>query len=192
MRGYPPDSALQAAAVAAGCGIRVLEITLDSPNAISVISRISESDSELVVGVGTVMESSQVVSAVAAGARFVVSPNLNPGVIAACAEEKVPAIPGAATPTEILTALDAGAVAVKVFPARQLGGPAYLAAIRGPLRNPPLIPTGGVEPETANDYLINGAVALGAGSSLFPARIGEERDWSVLETVVDRWIEAVS
>ena len=85
----------------------------------------------------------------------------------------------------------AGAAAVKVFPAEQLGGPGYLRAIRAPLGNPPLVPTGGINPENAAEYLASGAVAVGAGSSLFPAHIARDHDWAALETLVSVWIRAV-
>ena len=191
LRGYPADAARQAADVAAAGGIKVVEVTLDSPDARQSIAAIAESETDLFVGAGTVTSPEQVPDVLAAGAQFVVTPGLVDRVVEACVEAGVPVIPGAATPTEVLRALSLGATAVKVFPAEQLGGPTYLRAIRAPLRNPPLIPTGGIGPENAAEYLAGGAAALGAGSSLFPARIAEESDWDSLADLVARWVEVV-
>jgi 2-dehydro-3-deoxyphosphogluconate aldolase/(4S)-4-hydroxy-2-oxoglutarate aldolase len=107
-------------------------------------------------------------------------------------ESGLPAFPGAATPTEIDLALTSGATAVKVFPAEQLGGPGYIKAIMSPLGNPPLIPTGGVTTANAAEYMRAGAVALGAGTSLFSAeRIAEEGVGSVARRTAE-WLEALS
>jgi 2-dehydro-3-deoxyphosphogluconate aldolase/(4S)-4-hydroxy-2-oxoglutarate aldolase len=169
-----------------------LEVTLDSPDAISVIQILSRAESNVTVGAGTVTTAERARTALSAGARFVVSPTTSIEVIRLCADSGVPAIPGAATPTEIHTALDAGASAVKLFPAEQLGGVDYLRAVRAPLGNPPLVPTGGVTLDNVAGYLKAGAVAVGAGSSMFSPATPREGTWSELEDLLSRWVGAVT
>jgi 2-dehydro-3-deoxyphosphogluconate aldolase/(4S)-4-hydroxy-2-oxoglutarate aldolase len=192
IRGYPAEAAIRAARLAAEAGLRALEVTLDSPDAISVIQFMSRAESNITVGAGTVTTLERARAALSAGARFVVSPTTSVEVIRLCADSGVPAIPGAATPTEIRTALDGGASAVKLFPAKQLGGVDYLHAVRAPLDNPPLVPTGGITLGNVAGYLKAGAVAVGAGSSMFPPAIPREETWSELEALLSRWVEAVT
>ena len=120
------------------------------------------------------------------------SPVVDFGVIAACAEFGLPCIPGAATPTEIHAALGAGAAAVKVFPASALGGPAMIAAIAGPLGHPPLIPTGGIDAASVADYLAAGAVAVGAGSGMFAPEALRSGDVERVRRDVRAWIGSLS
>ena len=172
-------------------GLRVVEVTLDSDAALEQIRAISESVSEITVGVGSVTRPEQIGPAVDAGARFVVSPVTLDAVITACHAIGIPSIPGAATPTEIQIALEKGATAVKVFPVAQLGGPAFLRAMRAPLLDPPLVPTGGIDLDSVSDYLDAGAVALGVGSSLLSDELARSAPSQVCEHVA-RWIEAVT
>lgn len=190
VRRLPPGLVLEAARAAFDAGLRYLEITMDSDDALGVISELRRSHNG--VGVGSVTRVEQVTRARDAGAEFVVSPITNPEVIQASVESGLPAFPGAATPTEIDLALTSGATAVKVFPAEQLGGPGYIKAIMSPLGNPPLIPTGGVTTANAAEYMRAGAVALGAGTALFSAeRIAEEGvGWVARRTA--EWLEALS
>lgn len=192
VRGYSPESAESAALVALEEGIQLIEVTLDSPLALDVVERLSGRASGGVVGVGTMTVASQVGPAAEAGASFAVTPTFSEAVIDACTALDLPVISGAATPTEILNAFEAGASAVKVFPAEQLGGPSFVRAILRPLGNPPLVPTGGVTPENVLGYLQSGAVAVGAGSSLFPEEIGQTSDWNALRQLVRQWIEAIA
>lgn len=191
LRGYEPAAAVEAAAVAHAGGVLVLEVTMDSPDCLAVIEEIAGKERDLAVGVGTVTLPEQVTQAADSGASFVVTPALSEAVISTSLELGLPAIPGVATTTEILRALDIGAVGVKIFPAEQLGGPPYIRAIGGPLGHPAMVPTGGITPQNASDYLASGAVALGAGSALFPSHVGEEADWRKLEVIVGQWIEAI-
>lgn len=191
IRGYPTEAAVEAAIVAQGAGLSVLEVTMDSPGAIEAIEQLTERADPPRVGVGTVTEASQVGRAAGAGASFVVTPGFSTEVVEACVQHGLPAIPGVATPTEILVAMQSGVPAVKLFPAEQLGGPSFIRAVAQPLGHPPMVPTGGVSPENAREYLESGAVAVGAGSSLFSAEIGRYRDWDALEKRVGTWIEAL-
>lgn len=172
------------AAVAVQGGVDVLEVTLDSERPLDQISLIRDAHPTAEVGVGSVRSAQDVAPAVSAGATFVVSPIVDARVIAAASDLGVPSLPGAATPTEIEQAVRHGATAVKVFPAAQLGGPAYLRAVLAPLGSPPLVPTGGVDAATAPEYLQAGAVAVALGGSLFPPRAMEVGDTATIERLV--------
>jgi 2-dehydro-3-deoxyphosphogluconate aldolase/(4S)-4-hydroxy-2-oxoglutarate aldolase len=152
-------------AVARG-GLSVLEITLTTPGALDAIRELS-ADPSLVVGAGTVLDAGDVASVAAAGGSFVLSPVFHAEVLDEARRLGLLAIPGAATPGEILSAHRYGARAVKFFPSGALGGPAYLKAIRGPLPNIPLIPTSGPTAENLTEYLAAGAVAVGVGAEIF-------------------------
>ena len=163
-RGYGADVLAEAAHVAAAAGFHVVEVTLDSPSALGSIAQLGQDDA-LLVGAGTVHSPAQVYEAVAAGARFIVTPTLEEDVIAACLAADVPCIAGAFTPSEIARAWRLGASAVKVFPAGALG-PQYLKALQGPLGDIPLIPTGQITGDQVPNYLDAGAVAVGLGGWL--------------------------
>lgn len=147
-------------------GITAVEVTLNSPDALKSIDRLARSfGSRIAVGAGTVLTVGEVVRAAGAGARFIVSPNRDTRVIAETRRLNLVSLPGCFTPSEIVEALDAGADAVKIFPADTLG-PAYIRAVRAPLGAVRLVPTGGVTPEKAREYFAAGAWAVGVGSEL--------------------------
>lgn len=185
LRRIPPESVIAVVGSAEQAGIRVVEVTLDSERALEQIHAVASEFPEMTVGAGSVRSPAQVADADDAGARFIVSPVSRQAVATACHGIGVPHIPGASTPTEVDFAMESGAVAVKVFPIEQLGGPAFLRAILSPLGDPPLIPTGGVTLSNAGDYMSAGAVAVGAGSAMFssdlissPDRMAEQlRGW---------------
>ena len=191
LRGCPLEHAAAIASVAESAGLKVIEVTLDSPSWSRQVHEVVDMDLDLLVGVGTVTSADQVAEAAAAGACFVVSPVVDSGVIAACAEAGLPCIPGTATPTEIHAALRAGATAVKVFPARALGGSDFIAAVVGPLGHPPLIPTGGIDVLDMAGYLAAGAVAVGAGSGMFALDALRSGDVERVHRDVHAWIEAL-
>jgi 2-dehydro-3-deoxyphosphogluconate aldolase / (4S)-4-hydroxy-2-oxoglutarate aldolase len=159
---------VELAGALAGAGIRCVEFTLTTPGAVEALA--SAVDSGAVVGAGTVLDERQAREAVAAGARFVVSPAFVPDLVDACREDGVPVFLGALTPTEIHDAWAAGATAVKLFPAA-LGGARYLEHLRGPFPHIAFIPSGGIDERNASEYLAAGAVAVYAGSSLAPAKL---------------------
>ena len=148
----------------AAAGVRVVEITLDSDDALGAIER-ARGRGDVTVLAGTAREPAQVGAAVSAGAEAIVAPSLSAAVLERAAALGVPAIPGALTPTEIETAWRAGAALVKLFPAR-LGGPRYVQDVLAPLRDVPLVATGGVDATNARAFLDAGAVAVGVGSAL--------------------------
>lgn len=150
--------------VLADVGIPLLEVTVDTPGGLEAVR--TAADAGRTIGVGTVMTSDQVRASRDAGASFVVSPSCLPDVIETALDVGVEPIPGVLTATELVTALHAGATAVKVFPAAPAGGPSYIRALRGPFPDVPLLPTGGIEPEDVPAFLDAGATCVGLGSIL--------------------------
>jgi 2-dehydro-3-deoxyphosphogluconate aldolase/(4S)-4-hydroxy-2-oxoglutarate aldolase len=149
-------------------GIRIVELTMDTPGAFEILDSLRSSvPSNTLLGAGTVTDIARARAALAAGASFLVTPNLNLEVIRFACDHGVPIMPGAMTPTEIYNAAAAGADYVKVFPASALG-PAYFRELRGPFADIPLMATGGVNLENARDFIRYGVDALGIGSSLIP------------------------
>ena len=148
-------------------GIHAFEVTLNSASAFSVISALAArfGPEDLLIGAGTVLDLDQARSAVDAGARFLVMPHTDPGIVEWAAGRDLPVFPGAFSPTEILAGWMAGAAAVKLFPASAVG-PTFVRELRGPLPDVPLIPTGGVTLENAPAFIAAGALAVGMGSWL--------------------------
>ncbi|MEV0148936.1 MULTISPECIES: bifunctional 4-hydroxy-2-oxoglutarate aldolase/2-dehydro-3-deoxy-phosphogluconate aldolase [unclassified Nonomuraea] len=165
VRGRDPEAAVRTAHVLVEEGIDVLEVSLSGAGALEVIARVhTELGRSVTLGAGTVLTEAEADAALAAGARFVVTPALSAGAARALSLG-VPALVGALTPTEVWQAWEAGATAVKVFPA-SLGGPGYLAALRDPYPSIPLVPVGGVTAAQIRPYLAAGAPAVGVGSPL--------------------------
>ncbi|MFL5926069.1 MAG: bifunctional 4-hydroxy-2-oxoglutarate aldolase/2-dehydro-3-deoxy-phosphogluconate aldolase [Gaiellaceae bacterium] len=158
---------VEAGTVLAEAGVACIEFTLSSEGALDALRAFAARlPPGVAIGAGTVLDAEAASAAVDAGATYLISPALCRDVIERGADLGVPVIPGALTPTEILEAWRAGASAVKVFPAAEAGGPAYIRAVLAPLPHVPLIPTGGVEIDDASDYLAAGAFAVGLGGSL--------------------------
>ncbi|HEX4835322.1 MAG TPA: bifunctional 4-hydroxy-2-oxoglutarate aldolase/2-dehydro-3-deoxy-phosphogluconate aldolase [bacterium] len=157
--------AMQVAEILAGSGLGVIEVTFTVPDAAAVISSLRARFPEILTGAGTVTDAATADEAIAAGAQFLLSPALSPGMVQVARRRGVLAVPGAFTPTEVLAALDGGAELVKIFPAES-GGPAHIRAILAPLPHARLLPTGGVRPETAGEWLAAGAAAVGIGAAL--------------------------
>jgi 2-dehydro-3-deoxyphosphogluconate aldolase/(4S)-4-hydroxy-2-oxoglutarate aldolase len=172
-------------------GARTVEFTFTNPTASKVIESVRDAlGEEAVVGAGSVLDSETARTAILAGAQFVVTPRVNTRVIELCRRYAVPTVIGAFTPTEMLTAWEAGATYVKVFPA-SVGGPGYLKDVRGPLPQLKLIPTGGVSAANAGDFIRAGAVAIAVGSNLVDAKTVADQNWTVIEGRARELIEAV-
>ncbi len=152
-------------AIAAG-GVTVLEVTMTVPGAIRVMRRLAEERPDILIGAGTVLDPETARMCILEGAQFVVSPALNVKTIEMCHRYGVAVLPGALTPSEIVTAWVAGADVVKIFPASALGGAKYLKSVKAPLPQVEMIPTGGVSQATAAEFLQAGAFALGVGADL--------------------------
>ncbi|HXM15747.1 MAG TPA: bifunctional 4-hydroxy-2-oxoglutarate aldolase/2-dehydro-3-deoxy-phosphogluconate aldolase, partial [Candidatus Eremiobacteraceae bacterium] len=149
-------------------GIPIVEITMTVPGAVEVIRELGKhfSPEQLLVGAGTVLNPEQAQRCLDAGAQFLVSPGFNAKTVALAIAERRLIMAGALTPTEVISAWEAGSDFVKVFPAGNVGGPKYIKALKGPLPDVPLIPTGGVNLQTAAEFLEAGAAALGIGGEL--------------------------
>jgi 2-dehydro-3-deoxyphosphogluconate aldolase / (4S)-4-hydroxy-2-oxoglutarate aldolase len=171
------DRALRLAETLSGCGLPSAEVTLRTPEALSVISAMAELPG-FVVGAGTVVRPEQVGQALAAGARYLVSPGYSAAVDRECRQLDVLYVPGVATATELQTALDAGRDVVKLFPAAVVGGPAVIAALSGPFPSARFVPTGGIGPADLADYLRLPSVLAVGGTWLAPAAVVESGDFA--------------
>jgi len=172
-------------------GVSVLEITMTVPNALEVIRNVRAAlGDRILLGAGTVLDTESARAAILAGAEFIVSPTVNLDVIQLCRRYDKLVMPGAFTPTEILAAWEAGADIVKVFPA-DVGGPAYLKAVRAPLPQVRLMPTGGVDLRTAADFLKAGACCLGVGSQLVEPKAVAEGNFERIRELAGQYIDVV-
>ena len=172
------SSAEQAARMAHACvdgGIQALEVTFTVPNAAAAIAELSKryASTQVAVGAGTVLDAETARTAILAGAQFLVSPASDAATARLCRRYQVPYLPGAATPTEIIRALEDGADIVKVFPGEVLG-PGFVKAVRGPLPYAPLMATGGVSVDTVDQWIRAGCVALGVGGELTRGAASDE------------------
>lgn len=190
-RAPAPDELIEA--LLAG-GVRTVEVTLGTPGALETVGR-WRAYQEAFVGTGTVRTPEQAEQAIEAGAQFLVTPTTRPAVLEAAAREHVPVIAGALTPTEVDTAWQHGATAVKVFPIEAVGGPAYLRALQAPLPEIPFVPTGGVDAEGARAYAAMGCLGVGVGSALVDERTVAAGEWAELrrraEAFTDAWADGL-
>lgn len=172
-------------------GIRAIEVTMTTPNALEVIRETTDRfGDDVLVGVGSVLDAETARMAMLAGAQFVVGPVLNLDVIRVCRRYDKIVIPGAFTPTEILTAWESGADVVKVFPATKLG-PSFFKDVRGPLPQVRLTPTGGVTAETAPEFIRAGAVFVGAGSALVDKKAVAQGRFDVITETAERFVVSI-
>ncbi|HZV06578.1 MAG TPA: bifunctional 4-hydroxy-2-oxoglutarate aldolase/2-dehydro-3-deoxy-phosphogluconate aldolase [Gemmataceae bacterium] len=172
-------------------GVTVAEITMTVPDALGVLRQVRQALGERVLlGAGTILDTETARAALLAGAEYLVAPTLNLDVIRLCQRYSKLVMPGAFTPTEILAAWEAGADIVKVFPA-EVVGPAFFKAMRGPLPQVRLMPTGGVDLTTAADFLRAGACCLGLGSQLVEPRAVAERDFDRIRDLARQYVAIV-
>jgi len=181
LRGVPADQLIGIADALRAGGVTAVEITADTPDVADLIGEVTASfdDDEVVVGTGTVLDSETARTTLLAGAEFVVSPSLHVDVIETCNRYGAVTAPGVMTPTEAIRGYEAGADFVKVFPAKTVG-PDHLAAMKGPLDQIPMMPTGGVSPDNAGEYVEAGAFAVGAGGALVDYEAAERGDYEVI------------
>ena len=167
VRANSADEAMAAVEAIKAGGVPILEITMTVPGAVKVIEKLADKfGDEIVLGAGTVLDPETARACILAGATFIVSPALNVATIELCRRYSIPICPGALTPTEVVTAWQAGADFVKIFPCSAMGGASYLKGLKAPLPHVELIPTGGVNLKTAIDFIKAGASALGVGADL--------------------------
>jgi len=170
-----------ASAIAAG-GVTTLEVTMTVPGAIRVMRTLAEQRPDILIGAGTVLDAETARMCILEGAQYIVSPALNLKTIEMCHRYGVAILPGALTPTEIVTAWEAGADVIKIFPASALGGAKYLKSVKAPLPHVEMIPTGGCSIATAREFLEAGAFALGVGADLVdPKAIAEGHPETITE-----------
>lgn len=167
IRAVSAEDAMRAIEAICGGGVNVFEITMTVPGAVPLIEQvIARFGDDAVVGAGTVYDADTAERCIQAGAQFVVGPSFDAGVITVCRRHGVAVMPGALTPTEVVNAWAAGADVVKVFPCGAVGGASYIKALKAPLPQIELMPTGGVSLETAAAFITAGAFALGVGTEL--------------------------
>ncbi|MDH6098833.1 bifunctional 4-hydroxy-2-oxoglutarate aldolase/2-dehydro-3-deoxy-phosphogluconate aldolase [Anabaenopsis sp. FSS-46] len=172
-------AAKMAMAVASG-GMQLIEITWNSHRSGELISQLRAELPNCVIGTGTLFNVQQLQEAIACGAQFLFTPHVDVAMIQAALAKNVPIIPGALTPTEIVTAWSHGASCVKVFPVQAVGGVNYIKSLQGPLGHIPLIPTGGVTPDNAEDFIQAGAIAVGLSGQLFPSSLVKSGNWQAI------------
>ena len=173
-------------------GVSSIEVTMTTPNALKVIAEATRIfGDQALMGVGSVLDVKTAQAAIDAGARYVITPVLKPEVIAFCKSVEVPIFAGSYTPTEAQTSYELGADFVKIFPADQLG-PKYIQAIRGPLPHLKIVPTGGVDVNSAGDFIKAGCVAVAAGSTLVSKDILKNKDWAKLTDLAAQFVSAVA
>ena len=191
IRANSADELIEAAAAIYAGGVNVIEVTMTTPNALQVINDVASTYGETVlVGAGSVLDAETARAVMLSGADFVVSPVTKPDVIEICNRYGKVVIPGAFTPTEILTAWEAGADYVKVFPSSGVG-PAYIKDVKAPLPQIPLVPTGGISIENAAAFITAGATALGVGSALVNNQLIAAGEFQALTERAEQLVKAV-
>jgi 2-dehydro-3-deoxyphosphogluconate aldolase/(4S)-4-hydroxy-2-oxoglutarate aldolase len=191
MRAQSSEQLMAAADAIKAGGVRAIEVTMTTPGVLSVIAQASEKyGEEVLFGAGSILDAETARSAILAGAGFIVAPTLNLAVVSLCNRYSIPVVPGCYTPTEMLTAWEAGADMVKLFPA-SVGGPALIKAIRAPLPQLEIVPVGGVDLDTATAFIQNGAAALGVGSSLINQKLLDAGDMGELARRAAAFIDKV-
>jgi 2-dehydro-3-deoxyphosphogluconate aldolase/(4S)-4-hydroxy-2-oxoglutarate aldolase len=183
--------ALFAAETVAENGIPIVEVTMTVPGALEVIQELARSDSNFLVGAGTVFDVETAQRCLDAGAKFLTSSGLDVHIVEFAVKQGVVVFPGALTPTEIMAAVKAGADLVKVFPCVNMGGAAYIKALKSPFPNVPLIASGGVNQNTAADFILAGAVALGIGRDLIQPRAIERRERGWIRELSRRYVNII-
>jgi 2-dehydro-3-deoxyphosphogluconate aldolase / (4S)-4-hydroxy-2-oxoglutarate aldolase len=192
VRTQSAESALKSIDAIYRGGIRSAEITMTVPGAIRALEKVADQFGDsIMLGAGTVLDPETARACMLAGARFFVTPALNLRTIEIAQRYSLPIMPGALTPTEVVTAWEAGADAVKIFPASAVGGAKYIKALKGPFPQIEMIPTGGVNLETAADFLRAGACAIAVGSELIDAQTIKEGRYEVFEERAARYLEIV-
>jgi 2-dehydro-3-deoxyphosphogluconate aldolase/(4S)-4-hydroxy-2-oxoglutarate aldolase len=192
IRAESGDAAIAVVEALMEAGLVVAEITMTVPGAIEAIASVAKRfGGKVLVGAGTVTDGETVRWALDAGAEFIVSPCLVPAVIEAARRADVAVLPGALTPTEVFEAFRQGADMVKVFPAQNVGGAAYLRALRGPFPNIPLVPTGGVTLDNVAEMFSAGAAAVGVGSEMISKDALARRDYPAIGAIATRFLAAV-
>ena len=193
VRASSAEAAIHAVEALHDGGITVAEITMTVPGAVKALEKLADRfGGKVLMGAGTVLDPETARACMLAGAEFLVSPSLRLSVIEMARRYSKPIFPGALTPTEVLAAWEAGADAVKVFPCGNVGGAKYIKALKGPLPQIEMVPTGGVNLETAADFLKAGACALGVGGELVDAKSIKEGKFEVIAERAKQYLAVVA
>ena len=192
VRAPSPEDGFQAVEAIVAGGIGIAEITMTVPNVIHVVERLADRyGDKVLLGAGTVLDTETCRAALLAGAQFIVTPALDTRVIEMARRYSKPCIPGALTPTEVLTAWQAGADWVKIFPCGPVGGPSYIKALKGPFPQIEFVPTGGVNLETTPEFIKAGAAAVAVGGELVNLKALKEGKLEVITETARKFLEAV-
>lgn len=186
----PEDARFAAEAVNRG-GIPIVEITMTVPGACAVIAELAKSHPKMIVGAGTVLTTDTALMCVDSGARFLTAPTFNPGMVAFAAKQGLAVFPGALTPTEVVAAWEAGSDLVKVFPCSLVGGERYIKALKTSLPAIRLIAAGGVNQQTAQEFIVAGASVIGVGTELIPTEAIQRRQSKRIQELAQRFREFV-
>ena len=192
VRVWSGDDAHFAAEAVTHGGIPIVEITMTVPGAVELISHLCNSKGKILVGAGTVLDVDTARKCIDAGARFITAPVFNPEIVEFVAKENVAVLPGALTPTEILTAWNSGADFVKVYPIAPVGGDKYIRSLHTALPLIPLIAAGGVNQQTAASYILAGAIAIGVGTELIPTEAIEKKQSPRIKELARRFTRLVN
>jgi len=193
VRASSPEAALQAVEAIANGGIRAAEITMTVPGAIRALEQVADRlGDKMVLGAGTVLDPETARVCMLAGAQFFVTPALRLSTIEMAKRYSKVVFPGALTPTEVLSAWEAGADAVKIFPCGNVGGPKYIKALKGPFPQIAMIPTGGVNLETAGDFLKAGACAIAVGTEMVDSKTIKEGRFDLIEERARQYLACVA
>ena len=191
VRGTSDELIMKAIEAALDGGVNVIEVTFTVPNALEIIERLAAKVSEdVILGAGTVLTAEMAANALDAGAQFIVSPSTSLATIEMAKSRGVPVFPGALTPTEVITAWQAGGDIIKIFPANVVG-PTYLKDLHGPFPDIPFMPTGGVDLNTARSWLENGAVCLGVGGALIDKKLMAEGNFAEITNRARKFREII-
>jgi 2-dehydro-3-deoxyphosphogluconate aldolase/(4S)-4-hydroxy-2-oxoglutarate aldolase len=193
VRASSAEAAIHAVEALNEGGITVAEVTMTVPGAVKALEKLADRfGGKVLLGAGTVLDPETARACILAGAEFIVSPCLRLPVIGIARRYSKPVYPGALTPTEVLTAWEAGADAVKIFPCGNVGGAKYIKALKGPFPQIEMVPTGGVNLETAADFLKAGACALGVGGELVDAKSIKEGKFEVITGRAKQYLAVVA
>jgi 2-dehydro-3-deoxyphosphogluconate aldolase/(4S)-4-hydroxy-2-oxoglutarate aldolase len=191
LRAESEEQALGLANAIADGGVTVLEVTMTVPGAVRVMARLTKERPDILIGAGTVLDPETARICMLEGAQFIVSPALNIKTIEMCQRYSIAVLPGALTPTEVVTAWQAGADVIKVFPANALGGAKYLKSLKAPLPQVDMIPTGGVSLATAHEFLEAEAFALGVGADLVDLKAAAAGEHHKITASARQYLEIV-
>ncbi len=191
VRAATPDDALFAAEAVSDGGLPIVELTMTVPQATEIIAHLVKKHPRMIVGAGTVLDLETARACLAAGAKFITSPGLDLEIVAFTVQAGVIAMPGAMTPSEIIAAHKAGADFVKIFPCAQVGGVDYLRALKAPFPHIAFVAAGGVNQQTAGNYLAAGAAAVGIGADLIPPRAIAVREDGWIRELARRYVKTV-